>query len=73
MNQNMTLEQAIDSSRYALTRIDRPASWDTSYLKLGATVYLRDDDGFRVATIRTTVAEVEPLLKARGRSVHSYR
>lgn len=69
----MTLEEALDSPRYALTRMDRPPSWDTSYLKLGATVYLYDDKGFRIATMRTTVAEVEPLLKARGRSVWFYR
>jgi hypothetical protein len=69
----MNLIEALDSPRYALTRMDRPASWDTSYLKLGATVYLYDDAGFRTAAVRTTVAEVEPLLKARGRSVHFYR
>jgi hypothetical protein len=30
-------------------------------------VYLHDDEGFRVATMRTTVAEVEPLLIAMTR------
>jgi len=69
----MTLEEALDSPRYALTRMDRPASWENDTNFVGATVYLHDDEGFRVATMRTTVAEVEPLLKARGRSVHTYR
>ena len=69
----MTLEEALDSPRYALTRMDRPASWETDNLLVGAWVYLHDDKGFRVATIRTTVGEVAPLLKARGRSVHYYR
>jgi len=69
----MTLEEALDSPRYALTRMDRPASWENDINLVGATVYLHDEQGFRIATVRTTVAEVEPLLKARGRSVHFYR
>ena len=69
----MTLEEALDSSRYALTRMDRPASWENDTNLVGATVYLYDDAGFRTAAVRTTVGEVQPLLKARGRSVLTYR
>ena len=69
----MTLEEVLDSPRYALTRMDKPMSWEHDYSQLKATVYLYDDAGFRTAAVRTTVAEVEPLLKARGRSVHFYR
>lgn len=69
----MTLEEALDSPRYALTRMDRPASWDNDYRLVGATVYIHDKAGFRIAVARTTVGEVEPLLKARNRTIHTYR
>jgi len=69
----MTLEEALDSPRYALTRMDRPASWENDTNLVGATVYLHDEQGFRIASVRTTVGEVQPLLKARGRFVHNFR